>query len=439
MRWCLFFIFLAIGLPTLFFAQGKVKGTVYTDSATLKIVNIYPDSFPAVSVVFTAETYKGEPVWQLTKEKMRVKENEQSCKVISLQLVSKNKPVNLGVVIDHSGSMLNDSAAYERFYQFNIPYRSPLDNAKTAIKKFISGFDSTKDLVSVTGFSTTVSEKLPLTKNTAQVNLLVDSLIGDGGTALYDAMVSSLEEIKKGYGLKVMIVLTDGDNNNSQETLESVIAKTKRENIPVYVVGLGDVNKNVLQKIADETSGEFYFTQSASTLDDIYQSIRKKIQAFYDLVYESPNFSASDTAREIELSFDVANIYLTTNPSSVKLPEVVTAYLQKKEKEKQYLVYGGIAFIILIAAGVLLYKGKILMPSLKIVSLYPNPGNGNITIKCAGKVKELDVFDMNGILIKKYAINDGSTKLDLSGLKPGAYIAVIRNAQRSASQKFIIQ
>ena len=60
------------------------------------------------------------------------------------------------------------------------------------------------------------------------------------------------------------------------------------------------------------------------------------------------------------------------------------------------------------------------MPPLKIVSLYPNPGNGNITIKCTGKVKELDVFDMNGILIKKYAITEGSTKLDLSGLKPGA-------------------
>ena len=439
MRLCLFFAFLVIGLPTLSFAQEKVKGKVYTDSATLKIVNIYPDSFPAVSVVFTAETYQGEPVWQLTKEKMRVKENEQSCKVISLQLVSKNKPVNLGVVIDHSSSMLDDLAAYEQFYRFNIPYRTPLDNAKTAIKKFISGFDSAKDLVSVTGFSTTVSEKLPLTKNMAQVRLLVDSLNGNGVTALYDAMASSLEEIKNAYGLKVMIVLTDGEDNSSQETLESVIAKSKRENIPVYVVGLGDVNKDVLQKIADETNGEFYFTQSASTLESIYQSIRKKIQAFYDLVYESPNFSANDTAREIELSFDVADIYLTTSPSSVKLPEEVTAYLQKKEKEKQYLIYGGIVFIVLLVAGVLLYKGKILMPSLKIVSLHPNPGNGNITIICAGKVKELDVFDMNGILIKKYVITEGSNKLDLSGLRPGAYIAVIRNEKRSASRKFIIQ
>ncbi len=278
----LFIVCILTGIANLSYAQEKVKGTVYTDSATLKIVNIYPDSFPKVSVVFTAETYKGEPVWQLTKEKMRVKENGQNCNVVSLQLVSKNKPVNLGVVIDHSSSMLDDSAAYSQFYRFNIPYRSPLDNAKTAIKKFISGFDSTKDLVSVTGFSTTVSEKLPLTKNIAQVNLLVDSLNGDGNTALYDAIASSLEEIKKGYGLKIMIVLTDGENNSSQETLESVIAKSKKENIPVYVVGLGDVNKNVLQKIADETNGEFYFTPSASTLDSIYQSIRKKIQAFYD-------------------------------------------------------------------------------------------------------------------------------------------------------------
>src|SRR4030095_13647301 len=143
----LFIFFLAIGLSTISLGQEKVKGRIYTDSATLKIVNIYPDSFPAVSVVFTAETYNGEPVWQLTKEKMRVKENEQSCKVVDLQLVSKMRPINLGIVIDHSSSMLDDSTGYSQFYRFNIPYRSPLDNAKAAIKKFIIGFDSSKDLV----------------------------------------------------------------------------------------------------------------------------------------------------------------------------------------------------------------------------------------------------------------------------------------------------
>ena len=48
----------------------KVKGQVAsTDTADLSILNVYPSTFPDVSVVFRAETRKGEPVWNLSKEK----------------------------------------------------------------------------------------------------------------------------------------------------------------------------------------------------------------------------------------------------------------------------------------------------------------------------------------------------------------------------------
>ncbi|MBO9203244.1 MULTISPECIES: hypothetical protein [Niastella] len=48
--------------------------------------------------VFKAETRKGEPVWNLTKEKMAVKENIQLCQVVSLAQISKYKPINLGII-----------------------------------------------------------------------------------------------------------------------------------------------------------------------------------------------------------------------------------------------------------------------------------------------------------------------------------------------------
>src|SRR5688572_5608840 len=94
-------LFLATTFSLVVVGQTQiVKGNLSTvDTADLTILNIYPDSFPNVSVVFKAETRKGEPVWNLTVEKMIVKENAQNCDVISLEQISKYKPINLGIVI----------------------------------------------------------------------------------------------------------------------------------------------------------------------------------------------------------------------------------------------------------------------------------------------------------------------------------------------------
>jgi Ca-activated chloride channel family protein len=159
-------LFVAIAFSTAVFGQTKqVTGKLSsTDTADLTILNIYPDSFPDVSVVFKAETRKGEPVWNLSKEKMMVKENTQNCKVISLAPVSQFKPINIGIVIDHSGSMQEDNTQlldkngnslvyYDNNFQLVFPkgYVAPIENAKSAVKTFLSSFNVKKDLISIIG------------------------------------------------------------------------------------------------------------------------------------------------------------------------------------------------------------------------------------------------------------------------------------------------
>jgi Ca-activated chloride channel homolog len=151
----------------------KVNGKLATaDTADLTILNIYPDSFPNISVVFRAETRKGEPVWNLSKEKMTVTENQKMCTVVSMEQISKNQPINLGIVIDHSGSMQQDNSIlydkngnalydYDENYNIILPkgYKAPIENAKNAVKKFVGSFDTKKDFISITGFSSVVDKK----------------------------------------------------------------------------------------------------------------------------------------------------------------------------------------------------------------------------------------------------------------------------------------
>jgi len=440
---------------TVFGQSEKVKGNLSTaDTADLTILNIYPDSFPNVSVVFKAETRKGEPVWNLTKEKMKVKENSQNCEVISLEQISKNKPINLGIVIDHSGSMMEDisqlydkdgMALYTLDANFNpvLPkgYTSPIDNAKKAVKSFVTSFDSQKDFISIIGFSNTVDRKLSLTQNIEEINSIVDSMQADFSTALYDAMITSIDEIKKSNGVKILVVLTDGQDNSSKSKWNDVVDNAIKEDIPIYIIGLGNVNKDTLQLIAKSTKGQSYFTQSSSSLNTVYAAISKQVQAFYNLVYSSPNFSSADSTRQIELSFDIDSVFLVTNPATLNLPSEVLAFIEKKEKQKEYLLYGGIATAILIAAGAILFyyrrKNKD-QPTIK--KLFPNPSNGNINLDFVSGSGQLQIINFSGQAVKTIEINGKESQFDISDLQDGNYIAIIQaNGQQSNAIKFILQ
>ncbi len=435
----------------------KIKGELSTaDTVDLKILNIYPDSFPNVSVVFKAESRKGEPVWNLTKEKMTVKENSQNCDVVSLEQISKNKPINLGIVIDHSGSMMMDqSQLFDQngnplfyFDGYSIPvfpqgYTSPIDNAKSAVKTFVSTFNAKKDFISVIGFSSIVDKKLALTQNIPKINSFVDSMQADYSTALYDAMISGIDEIKKADGVKVLVVLTDGQDNSSKSNWNEVIEKANKENIPIYIVGLGDVNTSTLSLITKSTQGQFYLVQASSSLNKVYAEISKKVQAFYSLVYSSTNFTSADSSRQIELSFDIDSIYLVSSPSTQNFPAELIDFVAKKEREKRNVMYGGIGLAILLTTGTLLFYFKRRnrnknQPFIK--NIFPNPSDGNINIEYEGGPGELQIINSSGLIAKTFELAGAETHFNLTDLQDGNYMAVFKSDGVISNQvKFILQ
>lgn len=440
-------------LCTLLQAQPKnVKGQVSSiDTADLSILNIYPASFPDVSVVFRAETRKGEPVWNLTKEKMRVTENGRSCDVISLEQLSANKPISIGIVFDHSSSMasggyiVNETKATGETLTSYEHLNSPIDSAKKAVKNFIKSFNAKKDIISVTGFSGAVDVKSPATQDIQKINAVIDSMKANGSTALYDAMITGIEEIKKTEGIKVLVVLTDGEDNSSQYGWREVAKKANKENIPVYIVGLGDVNKDTLLLIAKEAKGKCYFTESSSSLTTIYAEISKHIQAFYDLTYRSENFSSADSTRSVDLRFDIDSIYLVTEPSLASFPPEVIEAIAKKERRKEYLLYGGIAIVALIVTGLLAYrfsknkKEKKKDPPPSIKTIFPNPSRGPITVVIEGRITQLKFFNMNGQPVGEFSVAGNQAQFDFSSSPRGNYMVIAYyGAERSEAVQFTL-
>lgn len=417
----------------------RIIGEIATvDTGIIKILNIYPDSFPGVSVVFKAETQTGEPFWNLSKSDLLVTENSEKCEVTSLTQISKVKPINIAIVVDHSGSMLYD---YSLYFQAPGSYVPPIHNAKEAVLSFVSSFDFDKDYISIIGFSTRVTERLPLTKDIATINETVGKMIADSSTALYDAIVAGTEELSQAEGVNVVVALTDGHDNSSTVEWSNFIKSVRRSEVPVYVVGLGNANSDSLKIVCSSSNGKYYYTKSSGSLDSIYTQISQEIQAFYDLKYDSPNLSSIDTVREIELAFDIDSLYQIADSRTMSLPEEVIRYLGEKEETERTLFVGGIVLASLLLAGILFYSFTRSRASLlKIQNIYPNPSTGIVTLEGNNLKGEVRITNNSGQLVKSFELIEGEKSIDLSELSNGSYyISILDDNKLSKAVPIVIR
>ncbi len=212
-------------------------------------------------------------VMDLPKDAFTVYENGQPQRLIAFH--HEDIPVALGIVIDNSGSMRDK--------------RPKVNQAAINLVKA----SNPKDEVFVVNFN----DEYYLDQDfTPRVDLLKDALDrieARGGTALYDAVVASADHLKASrLDKKVLLVVTDGEDNASRESLEQAIRRLQADNGPtVYTIGLlGDEHarraKRALEAIAEQTGGVAFFPKDLSQVDEITQEVAHDIRNQYTLVYK---------------------------------------------------------------------------------------------------------------------------------------------------------
>jgi VWFA-related protein len=186
-------------------------------------------------------------------------------------------PVALGIVIDNSGSMRD---------------KRPKVNA-AAINLVRSS--NPQDQVFVVNFNDEYWLDQDFTSSIPKLQDALERIEARGATALYDAVVASAEHLKKNAKLdkKVLLVVTDGEDNSSGETLEKAIRRLQAENGPaVYTIGLLDKDKEgkrarrALQEMAHQTGGVAFFPKDVSEVDQITRSVARDIRSQYTIGYK---------------------------------------------------------------------------------------------------------------------------------------------------------
>jgi Ca-activated chloride channel family protein len=457
------FLHLVLFLPLIGLSQSKkIQAGISTkDSAKLSILGVYQDDFPNISVVFRAEKKNGNPVFGLSKKDLTVLENEEECQVISIRELSKQKPINIGIVLDHSGSMDYDEGQLQRlgYDMFDLPYDAqgliefpqgyvkPITLAKSALLEFVESFNFKKDNISVVGFSSKVDRTLELTNNVGKIKRNIRTMKTNGTTAFYDAIIAGLKQLNGAEGMNVIVALTDGNDNASYASLVQTINKAKQMDIPVYVVGLGDVNRATLSQIATETGGQFFYANSAKSLHAIYEKISEKLQSFYDLVYLSPNLSKGSWDRSLEISFVKEGQNVVSEIEHFTIDSTAIAYIKQKnleakqreeaarveaeeaaeaEAQEKAILNSSIGIAaLLVAGGIIFYfSRKKSKPQLAITKVYPNPTANNVSIEIQNNRAlegKLYVFDMQGNQVLLQDIGS-KAEINLSALANGTYL-----------------
>jgi len=353
-------------------AQSEVQITEVEmlDSGFIEVLEVLPDSFPEVELILRVTDQNGEPIWNLDEAKFSVNENQSNLDVNNVYQISNDKSIHVGLVLDESGSMeVDESQLFDRYgnplYRVNIfgnitfpkGYVKPIDAMKRASSKFLDAFNFEKDSIALIAFSDQVNQVVVKGEVLSRIKRGIRSLEADGGTAFYTAVDRGLEEIKIGDGLKVLVALTDGNDNRSSLGLEDVILKAQLYEIPIYVIGLGDVNQDTLALLARETNGEYYYSRNAFGLDDVYQRIKDRIQSVYGLTYQSQNFNPSDTSREVLIQYMTDSSYASAN-HSVELPNEVITYLEERRNKRVIYTALGVGVAIGLGGYLLLYRRR---------------------------------------------------------------------------------
>lgn len=242
----------------------------------------------------------GAAVVDLKQADFQVFEEKKPQKVSTFGF-SSDLPLSVGVLVDHSGSM-----------------KPRIKEARSAAIQFFKQMIGPRDRAFFGGFSWQTTSVSPFVADAtlleAQVNSMPDA---DGGTALYDAIVSGLYRFRTVPGRKALVVVTDGEDTVSRLSYDDMLQYVRASRVPLYFIGIGlspldfsAVSK--LKGLAAETGGLAYFVRDMAELKEIYVQLEKELRSQYLIGYYTHSGKTDRNYRTVEVKTSRADLKVRT-------------------------------------------------------------------------------------------------------------------------------
>lgn len=203
-------------------------------------------------------------------------------------------PVSMGLVIDNSGSMRDKRAKVNAAALTLVQASNPSDEA------FVVNFNDDYYLDTEHDFTADINE----------MKQALERIDARGSTALYDAVIGSLDHLRKAHrDKKVLLVVTDGEDNESRHKLEDVIQEAEKSDALIYTIGLLNEEskrsarnaRKALLDMSEATGGMAFFPEAVGDTEAICQQIAHDIRNQYTLGYYPTNAKRDGTFRAVRV------------------------------------------------------------------------------------------------------------------------------------------
>jgi VWFA-related protein len=319
--------------------RGQQADTTF--SADVKVVNL----------LATVRDKQGQIVRDLAKEDFLLDEDGRP-QTISYFSRENNLPLTLGLLVDTSGSERRMSPAERRaslrfieqvlrpdkdmafviHFDFEVELLEDLTNSREKLEKALDQLDSSQPQLQR-------QQQGGGYPGGGQGGQRGGRGRGGGGTDLYDAVYLAGDELmRKQKGRKALILLSDGVDTGSKETLGSAVEAAQRADTLVYSILFEDPNgygnnlggfggprmgrrggmgggrgggypqmnrpdgKKILEQISRETGGRFFEVSRKWTIDKVYEAIEEDLRNQYSLGYTSDQQGTDRGYRRIHLT-----------------------------------------------------------------------------------------------------------------------------------------
>jgi len=255
-------------------AGGRVVANVRTKAVTLN-----ETASVDIVQVNAVVTSGGRFVKGLAKDAFRLLDDKDERPILGFDT---NAPLELVLAIDVSGSM-----------------QDALPDVQEAARAFLKGLGP-NDKVTVVAFNDSAFTLAPREATLESRLQAIDKLTAWGGTAVYDVIVRLVGQLSRQAGRRAFVVFTDGEDQNSQASLQDVARAISDSDTTFFAIGLGKgerlrVIKTNLEPLAEASGGLALFAEHSDKLLEPFATIVSDLANQYTLGFEPRRDGKSHT------------------------------------------------------------------------------------------------------------------------------------------------
>jgi len=247
-----------------------------------------------VSLLFTVQDKKGRFITDLSKDEFQVVENKKPQTIAEFSAES-DLPLRLAILIE-TGNTVRE--------RFRFQQDAAINFIETAVRHG-------RDKAMLMSFDTSPEVVAPLSDDTQKITASIRALRPGGGAALYDAIFTACrdhltKEQPAEKFRRAMIILGDGEDNQSRWTREQALEMAQKADVVIYTIStnisrIDTAGDKTLRYFAQETGGQAFVPFQASDLDQSFEDIANELRHQYIALYRPEPLKADGLYHTVEI------------------------------------------------------------------------------------------------------------------------------------------